>query len=54
MPVDNFNYELRPSNPPVVQNSVAVITKCFPECLMENRSNGAIGKVPRTLCPGMS
>ena len=53
MPVDNFSYELRPSNPPVVQNSVAVITKCSPRCPMEDRSNGATDKLSRTLCPGV-
>ena len=54
VPVDNVSHEPRPSNPLVVQNSVAVITKCFPRCPMEHRSDGAIEKVPRTLCPGMS
>ena len=54
MPVNNLTYEPRPSNPLVVQNSVAVITKCFPRCPMEHRSDGAVGKVPRTLCPVMS
>ena len=53
MPVDNFSYELRPSNPHVVQNSVAVITKCLPRCPMEDRSNGATDKLSRTLCPGV-
>ena len=52
MPVDNFSYKLRPSNPPVVQNSVAVITKYFPRC-MERRSDGATNKLSRTLCPGV-
>ena len=53
MPVDNFSYELRPSNPPVVQNSVAVITKCLPRCPMKHRSDGATIKWSRTLCPGV-
>ena len=53
MPVDNFSYEPRPSNPLVVQNSVAVITKCFPRCPMEHRSDGATNKLSRTLCPGV-
>ena len=53
MPVNNVSYELRPSNPPVVQNSVAVITKCLPRCPMEDRSNGATDKLSRTLCPGV-
>ena len=53
MPVDNFSYELRPSNPHVVQNSVAVITKCLPRCPMEDRSNGETDKLSRTLCPGV-
>ena len=51
--MDNFSYEPRPSNPLVVQNSVAVITKCFPRCPMEHRSDGATNKLPRTLCPGV-
>lgn len=54
MPVDKFSHELRPSKPLVVQNSVAAITKCSPRCPMEHRFNGATGKVPRILCPGMS
>ena len=53
MPVDNFSYKPRPSNPLVVQNSVAVITKCFPRCPMEHRSDGATNKLSRTLCPGV-
>ena len=53
MPVDNFSYELRPSNPHVVQNSVAVITKCLPRCPMEDRFNGTTDKLSRTLCPGV-
>ena len=53
MPVDNFSYELRPSNPPVVQNSVAVITKCLPRCPMKHRSDGATTKLSRNLCPGV-
>ena len=53
LPVDNFSYEPRPSNPLVVQNSVAVITKCFPRCPMEHRSDGATNKLSRTLCPGV-
>ena len=53
MPVDNFSYELRPSIPPVVQNSVAVITKCLPRCPMKHRSDGATIKLSRTLCPGV-
>ena len=54
MPLNNFSYEPRPSNLLVVQNSVAVITKCFPRCLMEHRSDGATNKLFRTLCPGVS
>ena len=54
MPMDKFSYEPRPSNPLVVQNSVAVITKCFPRCLREHRSDGATDKLFRTLCPGVS
>ena len=53
MPVNNLSYEPRPSNPLVVQNSVAVITKCFPRCPMEHRSDGATNKLSRTLCPGV-
>ena len=53
MPVDKISYEPRPSNPLVVQNSVAVITKCFPRCLMEHQSDGATNKLSRTLCPGV-
>ena len=53
MPVDNFSYEPRPSNPLVVQNSVAAITKCYPRCPMEHRSDGATDKLSRTLCPGV-
>ena len=53
LPVDNFSYELRPSNPHVVQNSVAVITKCLPRCPMEDRFNGTTDKLSRTLCPGV-
>ena len=53
MPVGKFSYEPRPSNPLVVQNSVAVITKCFPRCLMEHRSDGATNKLSRTLCLGV-
>ena len=53
MPLNNFSYEPRPSNPLVVQNSVAVITKCFPRCPMEHRSDGATNKLSRTLCPGV-
>ena len=53
MPVNNFSYEPRPSNPLVVQNSVAVITKCFPRCPMKHRSDGATNKLSRTLCPGV-
>ena len=51
--VDNVSYEPRPSNPLVVQNSVAEITKCFPRCLRELRSDGATDKLSRTLCPGV-
>ena len=53
MLVNNFSYKPRLSNPLVVQNSVAVITKCFPRYLLENRSDGATDKLPRTLCPGV-
>ena len=53
MPVDNLSYEPRPSNPLVVQNSVAVITKCFPRYLSEHWSDGATDKLSRTLCPGV-
>ena len=53
MPVDNFSYKPRPSNPLVVQNSVAVITKCFPRFPIEHRSDGATNKLSRTLCPGV-
>ena len=53
MPVDNFSYEPRPSNPLVVQNSIAVITKWFPRCLRGHRSDGATDKLSRTLCPGV-
>jgi len=53
LPVDNFSYELRPSNPPVVQNSVAVITKCLPRCPVKHWSDGATDKLSRALCPGM-
>ena len=53
MPMNNVSYETRPSNPLVVQNSVAVITKCFPRCPMEHRSDGATNKLSRTLCPGV-
>ena len=53
MPVENFSCEPRPSNPLVVQNSVAVITKCLPRCPMEHRSDGATDKLSRTLCPGV-
>ena len=53
MPMGKFSYEPRPSNPLVVQNSVAVITKCFPRCLMEHRSDGATNKLSRTLCLGV-
>ena len=54
MPVHNFSYDPRPSNPLVVQNSVAVIIKCLLRSPMEHRFNDATGKVPRTLCPGMN
>ena len=53
MPVDNFSFELRPSNPPVVQNSVAVITKCLLRYPMEHRSDGSTDKLSRTLCSGV-
>ena len=53
MPVNNFTYEPRQSNPLVVQNSIAVITKCFPRCLRGHRSDGATDKLSRTLCPGV-
>ena len=51
--MDIHSYEARPSNPLVVQNSVAIITKCFPRCPMEHRSDGATNKLSRTLCPGV-
>ena len=53
MPVANVTYEPSPSNAFVVQNSIAVITKCFPRCLREHRSDGATDKLSRTLCPGV-
>ena len=53
MPVTNLTYEPRPSNPLVVQNSVAVITKCFPRCPVEHWSDGATNKLSRTLYPGV-
>ena len=53
LPVDNFSCEPRPSNPLVMQNSVAAITKCFTRCLREHRSDGATDKLSRTPCPGV-
>ena len=54
LPIHDCTYEPRPSNPLVVQNSVAVITKCFPRCLREHRSDGATDKLSRTLCQGVT
>ena len=53
MPVDNLTYEPRPSNPLVMQNSVAAITKCFTRCLREHRSDSATDKLSCTPCPGV-
>ena len=53
VPVDNVSHEPRPSNPLVMQNSVAAITKCFTRCLREHRSDGATDKLSRTPCPGV-
>ena len=49
-----LNLEPSPIKPCVVQNSVAVITKCFPTCLNEHQSKGATDKLLRSLCPKMT
>ena len=47
------SWQILPEQLKFVQNRVAVITKCFPRCPMEHRSDGATNKLSRTLCPGV-